>query len=80
MSIRTFGRCGAVLTLGLLIVGCSATRPEQSAKYEQRADNKCKWNRSSCLYEGSYEPDERLYAEDEAKRLNRAQLARLRRG
>ncbi|MFA1682466.1 MULTISPECIES: hypothetical protein [Achromobacter] len=36
-------------------------------------------SRSSCLYDGKYEAGERDYAEDEAKRLNRAELDRLRR-
>ncbi|CAB3717731.1 hypothetical protein LMG3458_03681 [Achromobacter deleyi] len=34
---------------------------------------------TNCLYDGKYEPNERSYAEDEAKRLNRAELDRLRR-
>ncbi|MFC0659377.1 hypothetical protein [Eoetvoesiella caeni] len=40
----------------------------------------CTWNRSSCLYEGKYEAGEEGYAEQEAKRLNQAQSAKLRRG
>ncbi|WP_419761609.1 hypothetical protein [Achromobacter pulmonis] len=36
-------------------------------------------SRSSCIYEGKYEAGERDYAEDEAKRLNRAEMERLRR-
>lgn len=42
--------------------------------------NECERNRSRCIYEGSYEPGERDYAEDEAARLNRASSARLSRG
>lgn len=42
--------------------------------------NECTWNPDSCRYEGSYEPDEEVYAEQEARRLNRAALERLRRG
>jgi len=33
--------------------------------------NECRWNRSACMYEGAYEPDEEAYAEEEAQRLNR---------
>jgi hypothetical protein len=32
------------------------------------------------MYEGQYEPGERDYAEQEARRLNQAQYAKLRRG
>lgn len=39
----------------------------------------CQWNRSSCMYEGAYEPGEGSYAEEEARRLNRAASERLRR-
>jgi hypothetical protein len=31
------------------------------------------------MYEGAYEPDERGYAEEEARRLNQASAARFRR-
>ncbi|VFR81950.1 hypothetical protein ISE1_3223 [plant metagenome] len=41
--------------------------------------NDCRWNRSSCMYEGSYEKGEREYAEEEARRLNQAEQGRLRR-
>jgi hypothetical protein len=42
------------------------------------SDN-CKFLRSRCIYEGSYDAGERNYAEQEAKRLNTAELERLRR-
>ena len=44
-----------------------------------RVSDECRWNRSGCIYEGSYEADERDYAEAEARRLNQAEMARLRR-
>ena len=80
MLIQTLSRCGAVALSVAFVAGCTVTQPEQSAMTEKRIDNKCRWNRSSCLYEGSYESGERAYAEDQAKRLNRAQAERLRRG
>ena len=53
---------------------------EHSAASARVVTDECKWNRSSCIYEGSYEADERDYAEEEAKRLNREASRRLRRG
>lgn len=66
MSIQTLGRYGVVLFLAELTSGCSLT-------------NECRWNRSSCMYDGKYEPGEEDYAESEAKRLNKASTDRLRR-
>lgn len=43
-------------------------------------NNPCAFNKSSCMYDGNYEAGERQYAEDEARRLNQAQLERLKRG
>ncbi|ALM87260.1 hypothetical protein ASB57_25290 [Bordetella sp. N] len=40
----------------------------------------CKSNRSSCLYNGAYESDERNYAQKQAAKLNLAELERLKRG
>jgi hypothetical protein len=66
MSIQNLGRCGVALFLVALSSGCSL-------------GGECGWNRSSCMYEGSYEPGEEDYAEDEAKRLNKDSSDRLRR-
>ena len=74
MSIQTYSRCGAALFLAALVGGCSLSGPRTSDRY-----NECKWNRSSCMHEGSYEPGERDYAEQEAKRLNQAASGKLRR-
>ncbi len=75
MSVQTFSRCAVVLSLAVFIVGCGggANKPPVAAE----RNNDCKWYRSSCLYEGAYEPGERDYAEREAKRLNLAQTIRL---
>lgn len=74
MSIQMLSRCGLSVFVVALISGCTVTGTEDSDP-----GNKCKWNRSSCMHEGSYEPGERAYAEQEAKRLNQAALKRLRR-
>ena len=36
--------------------------------HSQPRQRQCRWNRSGCIYEGSYEADERDYAEAEARR------------
>lgn len=70
VAVRASVRWGTLL-LFVLIAGCG-TGAELT--------NKCRWNRSSCMYEGAYDPGERDYAEEEAARLNRAELKRMRRG
>ncbi len=77
MSIRMFSRCSVWLALVAMISGCSVIDlggPDWSDH-----SNECQWNRSSCMYEGRYEPGEEAYAEQEAKRLNREASLRLRR-
>ena len=68
-------RFGVAASLLIFLAGCSTPAPQVADQ-----SNECRWNRNSCLYEGSYEADERAYAEEEARRLNRAQSVRLRRG
>ncbi|QAA93685.1 hypothetical protein CKA81_07415 [Pollutimonas thiosulfatoxidans] len=82
MFIQTLSRCGAVLFLAAVISGCSTGSPEAGPSASSRSPglfNPCTWNRSSCMYEGRYEPGEEAYAEEEARRLNRAAAAKLRR-
>lgn len=74
MFIQTLSRCGLALFLAALVSGCSMIGLGDSDRGDE-----CKWNRGSCLYEGAYEPGEEDYAEQEAKRLNRAASQRLRR-
>lgn len=71
----------AVLFLVALVSGCSSISPGASGKSltSTRIEDECKSNRGRCLYEGQYEPEERDYAEQEAKRLNLAQYELLRR-
>ncbi|SSW65090.1 hypothetical protein [Achromobacter agilis] len=82
MSIQFLGRFGAALCLAALVSACSSTspgKPERQVSSASRVSAECKPNRSKCLYEGAYESGERDYAEDEAKRLNLAEVERLRR-
>lgn len=80
--MRTLYRCGIGLFLVVLVSGCSVLGFDDSDRDSSSSSSNgsgCQWNRSSCLYEGAYEPGERDYAEQEAKRLNQAALQRLRR-
>lgn len=82
MSINTLSYCGLALFLVALVSGCSSsTSPGASSRNltPPRVADECKGNRSRCLYDGAYEPGERAYAEQEAKRLNLAEAERLRR-
>lgn len=87
MSVQTLSRYALALSLAALAAGCSSTRapgaPSTStgaaAAQERVVSDDCKFLRSRCIYEGSYDAGERNYAEQEAKRLNTAELDRLRR-
>ena len=74
MSIKLLSRCCFSLLIVAFVSGCATSGVGQPAFL-----NKCKWSPSSCMYEGSYEPGEREYAEQEAQRLNRAAYEKLRR-
>ena len=77
------------LFLAALVSGCSlfggddassgGFRSADDGVRSSSGGGDCGWNRRGCIYEGAYEPGERGYAESEAKRLNQAQLERLRR-
>lgn len=88
MSIHTLSRCGMALFLVALVSGCSlfggdgpSSGPGSptGSTGASSGGGDCRWNRSACIHEGSYDPGERGYAELEARRLNQAQLERLRR-
>ena len=89
MLIQMLGRpavAAVALVLAALVSGCSSILPGSSkpdpasaAASERVVSDNCKWLRSRCIYEGSYDAGERNYAEQEAKRLNTAELERLRR-
>jgi len=80
MSIQSLIRCGVALCLVTLVSGCSMLNFWDSDAESESVDrnNACSWNRSSCMYEGQYEPGEREYAEEQAKRLNRSAAASVR--
>lgn len=83
LSIQLFARFVVPLFVVLAMAGCSSSGPTDRSAVSNaspvRTDD-CRWNRSSCIYEGSYEAGERDYAEEEARRLNQATIQRLRRG
>lgn len=72
MSVHTLPLGGALLLVALL-AGCSSSPKPVAA-------TQCQLSRSSCMYEGAYEPGEREFAEEEAARLNKAASRKLRRG
>lgn len=65
-------KCIGVIVLSLLLTACSQA-PHSSRNME------CQWNPRSCMYEGSYEPDEEAYAEQRAKELNKSAARKVRR-
>ncbi|HCQ47550.1 MAG TPA: hypothetical protein DIW53_12540 [Achromobacter sp.] len=73
MSIQQLIRCGAAASLIAMGTGRSMVGLGDSRSSE------CQWYRSSCMHEGSYDPGEEDYAEEEAKRLNKQSSDRLRR-
>ncbi|MBB1593478.1 hypothetical protein A9973_05295 [Achromobacter sp. UMC46] len=88
MSIQMLSRYAVGLIVATLVAGCSSILPGSSsapssgssnASSERVVSDNCKFIRSRCIYEGSYDAGERNYAEQEAKRLNKAELERLRR-
>lgn len=75
MFFRLWRRSSLVLFLAGIMAGCSALDILGSSA-QNRVDE-CTGNRARCQYEGSYDKDEKAYAEQEAARLNRAQSIRL---
>lgn len=81
MAFYALGRCAGVTFVIALLAGCGSSNPGGSGSSAALVrSEECLRNRSQCIYEGSYEKGERAYAEEQARRLNRAQSARLRRG
>ncbi|CAB3838915.1 hypothetical protein [Achromobacter ruhlandii] len=88
--IQLLSRGGPLLLLAALMSGCSSSSSSPvnpwsspaapgSGPDSSRVSLECRVSRNSCLYNGKYEVGERDYAEEEAKRLNRAEMERLRR-
>ena len=82
--IQNLKRIAIASIITLSVSGCSIFNfGSDSAKLPpptKSASNPCAFNKSSCMYNGNYEAGERQYAENEARRLNQAQLERLKRG
>ena len=68
MSVLTLGRVGLLLLFIATVSGCSSGGSLQ-----------CRVSPGSCMHEGSYEPGEDEYAEEEAKDLNREAANKVRR-
>lgn len=83
MSIQALSRYGAFLLLAAVVAGCSSSKSDTAAVSRDARvvspSHECLSNRSNCIYKGRYEPGERDYAEDEARRLNQASIERLQR-
>jgi hypothetical protein len=77
MSIRMLSCFGVALFFVALVSGCSLFGSRSASG--DATSNECRSNPRSCLYDGHYESGERGYAEEEAARLNAAEVARLRR-
>ncbi|MFC4273819.1 hypothetical protein [Achromobacter aloeverae] len=68
-------RAGEALFLVGLVAGCSWGGSSSSSS---RTSLQCAVSKSSCMYDGPYEPGEADYAESEAAKLNSQQQVRLR--
>lgn len=83
MPISTLRRYGAPLFVAVLLAGCASSDSDTysggTGAGVARASAECQNNPDRCIYKGRYEKGERAYAEAEAKRLNQAQIDRLRR-
>ncbi|WP_454688412.1 hypothetical protein [Achromobacter aloeverae] len=86
-SPRVVGLCLVALLAGCSSSGStkdagsdSASAFSSSSTSAAKSGNSCRSNRSSCLYNGAYEEGERDYAQQEAAKLNLAELQRLKRG
>ncbi|HLV29240.1 MAG TPA: hypothetical protein VKY60_08985 [Burkholderiaceae bacterium] len=83
MSLRTLSRSAALASLTAMVAACSWGGGDERAGYSDTSvvtrSDQCEANPRSCIYKGRYEAGERNYAELEARRLNEAQIERLRR-
>jgi len=76
MPLRALARYGFVLFLLTSVVGCGTSKEAAKSDASTPIANECS-PRSSCIFKGSYESGERKFAEEEARRLNKAQTLRL---
>lgn len=68
-------RAAGLVLFTVVITGCAHS--PQSVTHAERYQ--CKIDPKSCMYEGSYEPNEEKYAEQRAKELNRASVNKIKR-
>ena len=76
LVVSAVRRCSVVLFLSVLMTACSM--PGSGPGSSRSFFNECTFSFGGCMYDGPYEPGEEQYAEEEARRLNREQLDRLR--
>lgn len=80
-----YGRGAAIVLSVAVLAGCahglhrSSSAGHAPDRQDTRISSECRLQ-STCNYNGQYEPGERDFAEQEARRLNQAQVQRLRRG
>lgn len=85
MSMTSLGRAVGMVVLSVVIAGCASSGTGGGGGVRSLlpaflgGTEDCSNNRRACLYDGAYEPGERQYAEQEARRLNMAELERFRR-
>lgn len=79
MTTQRFALAATLIALAAALSGCSGTRhPASSSSGAPFATDPSCRHGSSCMYNGHYDPGERDYAEQEARRLNQAEYERLR--
>lgn len=76
MPMHALTRYGFMLFLLTSVVGCGTSKDAAKLDASTPIANECS-PRSSCIFKGSYESGERKFAEEEARRLNKAQTLRL---
>jgi hypothetical protein len=80
MTTQRFALATMLIALAAALSGCSSTRHSSSSSSSGApfaTDSHC-GHGNSCMYNGHYDPGERDYAEQEARRLNQAEYERLR--
>ena len=76
MPMRALTWYGFVLCLLTSLVACGTSKEAVTSAAPAPVAKEC-GQRSSCIFKGSYESGERKFAEEEARRLNKAQTLRL---
>lgn len=84
MNLTSLARPLSLIALASLLAACASPSGHfgsSSSRSPSLAAQRmmCALNPDECMYKGPYEPGEEAYAEEEAQRLNRDSLNRLRR-